>query len=229
MGSIVGRASGRRDPQSSRLVRLVRVLQRKDETRGASPSAAGPAPLQGQSKSTYSSCTTDDRMDEFTGILCQGTAAIAPEYFSLPIHGGESRYRERVYCYELYHQMRSRWPEGCQYSLNGEEDKRSHPYFGTRSDAPKPDFIVHIPGTGENYAVLEVKSPMTTDAAIREDLVKLRYFRRDAGYHRALLLIYGVGPEEALARVIRAGSGALEIPEIWAHSGVGEPAQRPRS
>jgi hypothetical protein len=46
-------------------------------------------------------------MDELTGILAAATAAIEPGYFRLNIDGGSPVYRERVYCYELYHQMRS--------------------------------------------------------------------------------------------------------------------------
>lgn len=52
-------------------------------------------------------------MEEFTQILRQATAAIAPEYFHFPIDGGDPIFRERVYCYELYHQLRERWPEDC--------------------------------------------------------------------------------------------------------------------
>jgi hypothetical protein len=68
-------------------------------------------------------------MEQFTQILREATAAIPPEYFLLPIHGGDSVYRERVYCYEFYHQMRRLWPPDCPYRLNGEVDKRSIPTF----------------------------------------------------------------------------------------------------
>jgi len=49
-------------------------------------------------------------MEQFTQIFRDATAAIPPEYFLLPIHGADPVYRERVYCYELYHQMRGLWP-----------------------------------------------------------------------------------------------------------------------
>src|SRR6266568_1457380 len=96
-------------------------------------------------------------MDELSDLLGTATAAVAPEYFRLPIHGADPVYRERVYCYELYHQMRLRWPPGSPYRLNGEVDKRSHPYFAD-GGSPKPDLLVHEPGTGRNHAVFEVKS-----------------------------------------------------------------------
>jgi hypothetical protein len=42
-------------------------------------------------------------MDKLTDLLNQSTMAILPEYFQLQIDGGDAVYRERVYCYELYH------------------------------------------------------------------------------------------------------------------------------
>src|SRR5260370_1268039 len=62
-------------------------------------------------------------MDELDGILALGTAKVGPPYFLLPIFGGDPVRRERVYCYELYHQMRCQWPDDCRYILNGEVDR----------------------------------------------------------------------------------------------------------
>jgi hypothetical protein len=50
-------------------------------------------------------------MEQFTQILQDATAAIGDEYFLLPIEGADPVNRERVYCYELYHQMRLLWPK----------------------------------------------------------------------------------------------------------------------
>lgn len=68
-------------------------------------------------------------MEQLTRILAEATASVGPEYFLLPIDGADPIYRERVYCYELYHQMRRRWPDDRRYILNGEVDKSAHPYF----------------------------------------------------------------------------------------------------
>lgn len=86
-------------------------------------------------------------MHELDDILRQATAAIGGEYFLLPIHGADPVQRERVYCYELYHQMRLRWPppEACHYRLNGEIDKGGHPYFRNQRGKPKPDLLVPSP------------------------------------------------------------------------------------
>lgn len=166
-------------------------------------------------------------MEQFTNILQQATAAIAPQYFVLPIEGAEPAYRERVYCYELYHQMRSRWPapQDCPYFLNGEVDKQNHPYLG--AGAPKPDFVVHVPGTGDNYAAIEVKRPGAGRNAVRKDIQTLLMFS-EAGYWRGLYLTYGVDPAATAARIADQveDPGHLANIEIWVHPAPGAPAEK---
>jgi hypothetical protein len=84
-----------------------------------------------------------DENERFTRILSEASAAVHQNYFRLPVKGTSPAYRERVYCYELYHQMRLRWPYPCApdfpYWLNGEIDKRGNPKF----KKGVPDFLVH--------------------------------------------------------------------------------------
>ncbi len=166
-------------------------------------------------------------MEQFQALLAEAAVHIAPEYFLLPIHNADARYRERVYCYELYHQLRSQWPHHSPFFLNGEVDKSAHPYFGPGPGAPKPDFIVHIPGTGNNYAVVEVKSRLVDGEGIRDDVQKLVQFR-ELGYQRALYLFYGMGAAEAVHRVGAAGVPGEQMNafEIWVHPHVGSAATR---
>jgi len=42
----------------------------------------------------------------FEGKMADASARIAADYFQLPVADADSVYRERVYCYELYHQLR---------------------------------------------------------------------------------------------------------------------------
>jgi hypothetical protein len=87
-------------------------------------------------------------MEELDRIISGATGSISQMYFRLPIDGGDPVFRERVYCYELYHQMRSRWPDDCAFSLNGEVDKSAHPILDTLGAAyAKPDLLVHVPGS----------------------------------------------------------------------------------
>lgn len=166
-------------------------------------------------------------MEEFTQILRDATAAISPEYFLLPIHGGESIYRERVYCYELYHQMRRLWPVRSTYRLNGEVDKRAHPYF-QRGEQPKPDFLVHQPGTGVNYAVIEVKSCLADIRGIGKDLETLAFFKNRIGYERAIYLVYGAEVARTIGLVREIGAELLrDVPiELWMHPHIESPAGR---
>ena len=162
-------------------------------------------------------------MDEFTDILVQATANVDQEYFLLNVHGADPVYRERVYCYELYHQMRCLWPQDCPYYLNGEVDKQRHPYF-EENGSPKPDFLVHVPGTDANYAVVEVKARDPAAADMRKDVQTLLRFC-ELGYESAVYLMYGNNPAEMRKRVAAAVEAAtLGAFELWIHPLPGEPA-----
>lgn len=119
------------------------------------------------------------------------TGEILPSYFQLPIADLECpSYRERVYCYELYHQWRKLWPLDCAYSLSGEIDKAGHPLV---RGGDKPDFLVHIPGEMNNLLIVEVKSAVGPKHKIADDLMKLCRFRRaPISYEHAIFLIYGI-------------------------------------
>ncbi len=100
-------------------------------------------------------------MDELSKILTEATRSIEPGYFRLNIEGGDPVYRERVYCYELYHQMRLKWPEGCAFYLNGEIDKAAHPILSKLGAGyAKPDLLVHRPGyMSGNHAIMRSSLP----------------------------------------------------------------------
>jgi hypothetical protein len=168
-------------------------------------------------------------MQELTDLLAEATAAIEPGYFLLSIHGGLPVYRERVYCYELYHQMRKRWLDGCPFWLNGEVDKAAHPrLMELGADGFKPDLLVHRPGDmGGNHAVLEVKPARSARHGAPKDLNTLSVFRRVVGYERAIYLIYGEDISEALVHWIVHHSQRTDMPlpvELWLHVAAGEPA-----
>lgn len=165
-------------------------------------------------------------MEQFTGILQQATTAIGHNYFALPIHGSDPVYRERVYCYELYHQMRLLWPDDCPLFLNGEVDKQKHPYFGD-GKYPKPDLLVHVPGHGNNYAAVEVKSHDPRKDDIVKDVNTLALFR-GLGYERAIYLIYGIHPDDARKRLLSCGFEPEQLAaiELWVHQHVGAAAEK---
>lgn len=137
----------------------------------------------------------DQAFSEFMEMVSAAAASVGEPYFQLPVADADSVYRERVYCYELYHQLRTIWG-GFPYALGGEVDKSGHPHF---KDGPyarsKPDLLVHVPGDmDENVAVVEVKPVTVSAAGIRDDLNKLRWFCEHARYHGGVLIVYGDAP-----------------------------------
>ena len=168
-------------------------------------------------------------MKELTGIIGEATRLLPADYFQLAIHGGPPIYRERVYCYELYHQMRCLWPDGCPFWLNGEIDKQAHPILEELGAShAKPDFLIHTPGNMEgNFAIMEVKPLGAARSDIHDDLEKLCLFVSRVSYQRAIYLFYGHGAADRTIDRTRRVYAELEDPrrvEIWLHAAPGQPA-----
>lgn len=134
----------------------------------------------------------DDDFDTFLSLLRRGCSDLGAEYFQMPQADSDSVYRERVYCYELYHRIRASWG-ALGYTLGGEVDKNGHAFFRETPFAnAKPDFLVHDPGSmNRNLAVVEVKSATSDTASVIEDLEKLSWFCDNAGYYGGIQVIYG--------------------------------------
>lgn len=163
-------------------------------------------------------------MEQFNEILRSATKAIGAEYFLLPVAGRLPALYERVYCYELYHQMRCRWPDDTELVLSGEIPKHGHEIIMGMIERPViPDFLVHVPGNmGNNYAIMEVKSSQAGVAGIMKDLATLDQFRAAVGYQRAIYLFYG-GIKEGLVRELADRRGVGDV-ELWVHPKQGEEA-----
>jgi hypothetical protein len=167
-------------------------------------------------------------MDQLNDLIAEATARIAPNFFNLPIDGSGPIYRERVYCYELYHQLRCLWPEDTDFVLNGEIDKRGHPIIRRLgADLSVPDFLIHVPGyMARNHAILEVKpSDNATPRGIEKDLRTLSTFQAVVGYERGLYLFYGNYPQQLVRGV--AERVELDSPiEVWIHREPGAAAEQ---
>lgn len=135
--------------------------------------------------------------NRFMGCLENSGERIDQHYFQLPVAGKEEPvFRERVYCYELYHQLRTTLGDGFPYKLDGEVDKNGHPIIRPTLGPWKPDFIVHIPGNMKrNLVVIEVKPITVKDdmSELKRTLEKLQGFLNEAKYYRAIMLVYGDG------------------------------------
>ena len=130
---------------------------------------------------------------QFLKCLMKAIQNIDTHYFQLHFAGNdELKYRERVYCYELYHQLRLLLGDDFPYRLDGELDKEGHAII---SGKKKPDFVIHVPGEmGQNLVVIEVKTVYVKDKIreLKEDIDKLKMFiTSKASYYRAIMLIYG--------------------------------------
>jgi len=160
-------------------------------------------------------------MRELTELTIKATEGISGSYFNLNIDGGDSVYRERVYCYELYHQLRLRWPES-KYYLNGEVDKAAHLILEKLgANRVKPDLLVHKPGYMEgNHAIIEVKSEKAQRIGIKKDIESLSLFINKVNYKRAIYLLFGYELNDSKFQEIIEVSARIEnlVPiEVWFH------------
>jgi len=143
--------------------------------------------------------------EDFLKCLKKAGELIDGHYFSVNVAGAEeSVYRERVYCYELYHHLRSILPDDFPYKLDGELDKMNHPLIHAKIGAKKPDFVVHVPGDmNKNLVVIEVKPIRTRNDLLICDLKTLQLFLNKAKYYRAIMLIYGNDGFNSIDRIKR--------------------------
>jgi len=133
----------------------------------------------------------EQNFQQFMKCLMKAIENMDAHYFQLPVAGSdEPIYRERVYCYELYHHLRCALGDVFPYKLHGEVDKTGHPLI---RKIKKPDFIVHEPGNMSNLVVIEIKSVTVKNRInkLSEDFEKLKWFIDNVGYYRAIMLIYG--------------------------------------
>lgn len=91
-------------------------------------------------------------------LIREAMKQVSPKYIVLDVAGGNPKHRERVYCYELYHQMRClqrRIQKYSGFTINGEIDKSGSQGI---DQSFNPDFVMHTPGNMENNGcVVEVK------------------------------------------------------------------------
>jgi hypothetical protein len=148
----------------------------------------------------------------FIACLAEATSLIDAPHFTLAVAGGaKPTIRERVYCYELYHHLRSRLPsiEEFPFRRHGEVDKRGHPVLGKKLKGRNPDFIVHKPGEmgpEANLATIEVKACGLPGKIPTKDAESLAAFIEEADYFGGIGLVFG-GNEDDLNRHIKIAFG----------------------
>jgi hypothetical protein len=174
----------------------------------------------------------EEDLQQLMAMLAAATSQISAEYFQLPVADADAVYRERVYCYELYHRLRAMW-DAFPFSLGGEVDKVGHPAF---QDGPyaraKPDFLVHTPGAmDQNLAVIEVKPATASVMELGRDLLKLSWFCENARYSKGILVVYGdAGSSETFQQKLRDAVGGVDTTLLTSlyHRNAGSLAQELR-
>jgi len=110
--------------------------------------------------------------------------------------------RERVFCYELYHQIRNIMEEKNKlFMIHGEPDKRGHKKFDVEGRR-NPDFIFHTPSSmNYNLIVLEVKGKYST-RDVCKDLDTLNIFTTKYNYKKGVFLIYNYSLDQLRRNII---------------------------
>ena len=134
-----------------------------------------------------------DQWSQFRTAFVAAVKAIGKRYVLVARAGACPVRRERVYCYELYHQLRSNLAEDFEFVLHAEIDKRGHSPIARcfEQGMPNPDFVVHIPGQMDNLVVVEVKRSACQHSYVQKDIDKLEQFVDCLGYKHGILLMFG--------------------------------------
>ena len=127
--------------------------------------------------------------DIIKNIIVKASEKVTAPYLQLQTtYEQKGIVRERVFCYELYHQIRNLDKEQTNLVLNGEIDKRGHIDF-LKKERRNPDFVFHIPGNHiNNTLVLEIKGKIVN--GILKDFETLLLFTNKYKYKAGIFLLY---------------------------------------
>lgn len=148
----------------------------------------------------------------FLDALLNATSEIQERYFRLPVTYRNYIFRERAYCYELYHQLKQLLQDDFPYVLSGEINKAGHPLISTYCGQIIPDFLVHNPGymgPDDNLVILEVKTIQRANFNNEgKDLLKdmntigcMTSIKN--GYYKGIILIFGSNYGEKKSEIVK--------------------------
>jgi len=138
--------------------------------------------------------------------LLDALALVKQEYFLIKTTYNEvGIVRERVFCYELYHQLRKQLGDELGVVLHGEIDKRGHPDYPKSlqyNSQRNPDLIIHKPGRHDyNSLVCEVKG-LIKPTGICKDFETLLDFVTFRDYRKGVFLLYNCSLEQFTNKMI---------------------------
>ena len=149
----------------------------------------------------------DEKVESFVEMIEDSLENVGDEYYKITTtYESSGIVRERVFCYELYHQMRlvqsARGLTDVQ--IHGEIDKSGHIAFD-RNARKNPDFVFHIPSMMQgNAIVVEVKGKIEGNyqEGVYKDIVTLSKFTNNKHYyHSGILIIYNYTYDEFLHNI----------------------------
>lgn len=137
--------------------------------------------------------TAKELPDKYLQLLYHAMENVKSSYKQIQCAGSPgTKYRERVYCYELYHQMRILQDKDEQeypLAINGEIDKSGHNYI---TNGFNPDFIIHKQNEmTNNLCVIEVKVT-NKKAGVQKDLRTVTCMLHCYKYRYGVLIFEGV-------------------------------------
>ncbi|MCB1186894.1 hypothetical protein KDL29_06965 [bacterium] len=152
---------------------------------------------------------------------------ISDNFFNIKVaNSKDTVYLERVYSYELYHQIRLIIGDVSPIEVFAEPDKSGHPDAKNELKNKKPDLVFHSSGThDDNHLVAEVKNSDYSVPRIYEDVEKLYNFYRSRkfGYKETVLIIFGQKSEtrgKGIVKLMRKNKLSFPL-KIIVHPEVG--------
>lgn len=149
----------------------------------------------------------DEKVESFVEMIKDSLDNVGDEYYKITTtYESSGIVRERVFCYELYHQMRLiQSVRGLtDIQIHGEIDKSGHIAFD-RNARKNPDFVFHIPGMMQgNAIVVEIKGKIEGNyqEGVYKDIVTLSKFTNNKHYyHSGILIIYNYTYDEFLHNI----------------------------
>lgn len=129
--------------------------------------------------------------DALSSVLKQIFSSAEVHFHVIHVGHKEIKRRERVYAYELYHQMRLIQEQKfkSEFTINGEIDKSGHKII---KEPFNPDFVIHQQGKmGENFCVVELKT-INKKSGIQKDFHTITCMMHCYRYKIGIFAIAGV-------------------------------------
>lgn len=140
-------------------------------------------------------------IENYLAIITEALSRVGRGYYRVRTTYDEAGViRERVFCYEFYHQMRSIMGGAQPLILHAEIDKSGHRDFEAE-DQRNPDFVFHVPGEHtRNTLVVEVKGTLDSVAGVLKDFETLEKFITSYGYRAGVFILYNYSLDVLLRR-----------------------------